>query len=161
MKGPFGRKYYDTSPEVKSFVCDTIKITAKYIVMCSCGSGITPFYSMGIAWSNDDITQQSSDDKRVQELHYISSYRTREDALLRVSLKTNNVHVKERLFISNENTKLTPATLIDYLTDIIENPDETNTPHDIAVFICGTPAYSQMIKDACSIISNSVKCYEW
>jgi ferredoxin-NADP reductase len=161
VKGPFGRKYYDTSPEVKSFVCDTIKITAKYIVMCSCGSGITPFYSMGIAWSNDDITQQSSDDKRVQELHYISSYRTREDALLRVSLKTNNVHVKERLFISNENTKLTPATLIDYLTDIIENPDETNTPHDIAVFICGTPAYSQMIKDACSIISNSVKCYEW
>jgi ferredoxin-NADP reductase len=156
VKGPFGMKYYDSSPGVHSFVCDTVKINAKYIVMCSCGSGITPLYSMGVAWIQDIAVE------RRQEIHNLSSYRTREDAVLRVpTFDTSNVVVKERLYISDENTKLTPTTLIDYLIGIIENPDQTNTPEDIAVFICGTPAYSQMVKDSCIIISTGIKCYEW
>jgi hypothetical protein len=156
VKGPFGMKYYDSSPGVHSFVCDTVKINAKYIVMCSCGSGITPLYSMGVAWIQDSAVE------RRQEIHYLSSYRTREDAVLRVPTSdASNVVVKERLYISDENTKLTPTTLIDYLIGIIENPDQTNTPEDIAVFICGTPAYSQMVKDSCIIISTGIKCYEW
>ncbi len=151
VKGPFGRKYYDASPNIRSFVCDDVQIRAKFIVMCSCGSGITPLYSMGVAWLQN---RQDHDD---QELHYLSSYRTREDAVLRISPAT----VKERLFISDENTKLTPATLIDYLTGIIDSPDGPNRPDDIVVFICGTPAYSQMVKDTCAIVSTAVKTYEW
>jgi lipid-A-disaccharide synthase-like uncharacterized protein len=42
IKGPFGRKYYDPAPSVQSFICDGTVITAKHIVLCSCGSGITP-----------------------------------------------------------------------------------------------------------------------
>ena len=153
VKGPFGLKYYDPTPDVQAFVCDTVKISAKYIVMCSCGSGITPFYSMGIAW----IQGQEGSDSR-QELHYLSSYRLREDAVLRVPTSDT---VKERLFISDEKTKLTPTGLIDYLTGLIEHPDKPNTQEDIVVFICGTPIYSQMVKQTCSILGSGVKCYEW
>jgi ferredoxin-NADP reductase/lipid-A-disaccharide synthase-like uncharacterized protein len=152
IKGPFGMKYYDSSSDVRSFMCDTNKIIAKYIVMCSCGSGITPFYSMGLAWVNDRTSHMH------QELHYCSSYRTREDAVLRVPISE---HIKEQLYISDENNRLTPTALIDYLNGIIENPDQTNTPEDVAVFICGTPAYSQMIKDTCAIVSAGIKYYEW
>jgi ferredoxin-NADP reductase len=155
VKGPFGRKYYDPSPDVRSFVCDGHRISAKFIVMCSCGSGITPFYSMGISWT------QSERQDRNQELHYVSSYRTREDVVLRVGATDLIGSVKERLFISDENQKLTPATLIDYLTGIIENTDGPNNPEDMVVFICGTPAYSQMVKDCCAIVGTGVKTYEW
>lgn len=155
VKGPFGRKYYDPSPDVRSFVCDGVTIGAKFIVMCSCGSGITPLYSMGVAWLQDRQRLEVRDHR--QELHYLSSYRTREDAVLHVD-STSTDAVKERLFISDENTKLTPATLIDYLTGIIDSP---NRPEDIAVFICGTPKYSQMVKDCCAIVSAGVKSYEW
>lgn len=159
VKGPFGRKYYDASPNIRSFVCDDVQIRAKFIVMCSCGSGITPLYSMGVAWLQNRQHQHHDHDRAHddQELHYLSSYRTREDAVLRISPAT----VKERLFISDENTKLTPATLIDYLTGIIDSPDGPNRPDDIVVFICGTPAYSQMVKDTCAIVSTAVKTYEW
>jgi NAD(P)H-flavin reductase/lipid-A-disaccharide synthase-like uncharacterized protein len=164
VKGPFGRKYYDPSPNVRSFVCDDTHIRAKFIVMCSCGSGITPLYSMGVAWLQN--RQHRDDDRNDQELHYLSSYRTREDAVLRISPSTTDTPpppttVKERLFISDENTKLTPAALIDYITGIIDSPDGTHKPQDIAVFICGTPAYSQMVKDCCAIVSTGVKTYEW
>lgn len=164
VKGPFGRKYYDASPNVRSFVCDGVNIGAKFIVMCSCGSGITPLYSMGLAW----LQNRQHRDK--QELHYLSSYRTRDDAILRISPSMSTTDssmietpaaVKERLFISDENTKLTPAVLVDYLTALLENPDETTTPEDIVVFMCGTPAYSQMVKDCCAIVSTGVKPYEW
>lgn len=160
VKGPFGRKYYDASPNVRSFVCDDVQIRAKFIVMCSCGSGITPLYSMGVAW----LQNRHYDDHDDQELHYLSSYRTCEDAVLRIGSRTTDTPpaaVKERLFISDENTKLTPATLIDYLTGIIDHPDGTNGPHDIVVFICGTPAYSHMVKETCAIVSTAVKTYEW
>ena len=159
VKGPFGRKYYDPSTDIRSFVCDGVNIGAKFIVMCSCGSGITPLYSMGVAWLQDRQHREVRDDR--EELHYLSSYRTRGDAVLRVDSTTSTTStdaVKERLFISDENTKLTPATLIDYLTGIIDSP---NQPEDIAVFICGTPAYSQMVKDCCAIVSAGVKTYEW
>jgi len=104
VKGPFGVRYYDPSPDVRSFVCDSLLLHAKHIVMCSCGSGITPFYSMGLAWVNDRTSHID------QELHYCSSYRTREDAVLRVPISE---HIKEQLYISDENTKLTPITLIE------------------------------------------------
>lgn len=164
VKGPFGVRYYDPSPDVMSFVCDTNKIHAKYILMCSCGSGITPLYSMGLAWLQDDKCRQEQ--KKHQELHYLSSYRTRDEALLRVSTSvaepaSSSAIMKEKLYISKENTKLTPAVLIEYLTNLIEDLDQTNTPEDVAVFICGTPAYSQMIKDSCAIVSAGIKYYEW
>ena len=139
VKGPYGTKYYDPSSEVKSFVCSGVKISATFIVMCSCGSGITPFYSMGLAWNQDRRANH-------QELHYLSSYRTSEEA---VSLRVpTSATVKESLFISKENTKLTALVLIDYLAGILETPNEPNAPEDIAVFVCGTAAYSKMVKDA-------------
>jgi ferredoxin-NADP reductase len=159
VKGPFGVRYYDPSPDVRSFVSDTNKIHAKYILMFSCGSGITPFYSMGLAWIKDRQSECQNNKQR-QEIHYLSSYRTRDDAILRIPVSAADV-VKETLFISEENTKLTPTTLIDYLTTIIENSDQTNTPEDVVVFICGTPAYSQMIKESCAIVSSGIKYYEW
>jgi hypothetical protein len=127
--------------------------------MFSCGSGITPFYSMGLAWIKDRQSECQNNKQR-QEIHYLSSYRTRDDAILRIPVSAADV-VKETLFISEENTKLTPTTLIDYLTTIIENSDQTNTPEDVVVFICGTPAYSQMIKESCAIVSSGIKYYEW
>jgi len=153
-KGPFGVKYYDPSETIMSFICDGTKISAKYIIMCSCGSGITPFYSMGVAWSQ---TTQTTPTTR-QELHYLSSYRSPDDAILRAP---TSERIIEKLYISNEGSKLTPTILIDYLTTFIENPDETNTPQDIVVFICGTQEYSQMIKETCSIVSADIKYYEW
>jgi len=153
VKGPFGVKYYDPSFGIMSFICDRTKINAKYILMCSCGSGITPFYSMGIAWVKDQLLHTTR-----QELHYLSSYHTREDAILRVPISEQ---VKEQMYITDEHTKLTPTILIDYLTTIIEDPAQTNIPEDIVVFICGTQGYSQMIKETCSIVSADIKCYEW
>lgn len=153
VKGPFGVKYYDPSFNIKSFICDGTKINAKYILMCSCGSGITPFYSMGIAWVKDQILHTTR-----QELHYLSSYHTREDAILRVPISER---VKDQMYITDEDTKLTPTKLIDYLTTLIEDPAQTNIPEDIVVFICGTQGYSQMIKETCSIVSINIKCYEW
>ena len=158
VKGPFGRNYYDPSPDVRGFVCDGAQIRAKYIIMCSCGTGITPMYSMGNAWVQDRKYSECR-----QQLHYLSSYRSRNQAVLRVSTTDNAdaLSVRERLFISDENTKLTPGVLIDYLTDIINDPDQTNTTEDIAVFICGTSTYSEMVKDTCHIISYGMKCYVW
>lgn len=152
VKGPFGRKYYD--PSNHSFICDGQQLTAKVIVMFSCGSGITPFYSMGSAW----IKNENHSD---QELHYMSSYRTRDDAVLRVA----GTGVQEKLFISSENMKLTPMAIIDYFASLV-NPVVTTRetiirPGDIAVFICGTRQYSQMVKDSCSVYSDDIKCYEW
>jgi len=108
---------------------------------------------MGIAWAKD-----RQDRENHQTLHYLSSYRTREDAILRVPISER---IKEQLYISDENTRLSPTTLIDYLTSIIEHLDETNRPEDIAVFMCGTPAYTQMVKDSCAIVSAGIKYYEW
>jgi len=151
VKGPFGVKYYDPSETIMSFICDGTKISEKYIIMCSCGSGITPFYSMGVAWSQTTPTTR-------QELHYLSSYRSPDDAILRAP---TSERIIEKLYISNEGSKLTPTIFIDYLTTLIENPDETNRPQDIVVFICGTQEYSQMIKETCSIVSADIKYYEW
>jgi hypothetical protein len=130
---------------------------------------------MGVAWTQSETRKNgvtgvawTQSETRNQELHYLSSYHLREDAVLRIRPSTttttttdSSYGVKERLYISNENTKLTPAALIDYLTGLIENSDETTTPEDIAVFICGTPTYSQMVKDACAIVSTELKWYEW
>jgi ferredoxin-NADP reductase/lipid-A-disaccharide synthase-like uncharacterized protein len=156
VKGPFGRKYYD--PSNHRFMCDGQQVTAKIIIMFSCGSGITPFYSMGSAWiKNKNENHQEND----QELHYMSSYRTRDDAVLRVT----GTGVQEKLFISSENSKLAPMTVIDYFAGLV-NPVVTTRktiirPDDIAVFICGTRQYSQMVKESCSIYSHDIKCYEW
>ena len=75
-------------------------------------------------------------------------------------LQTNNIligndnnyddKICEKLFISRENNKLTPAILIDYINEL---------DNDIVVFTCGTIKYNQMINDCCAI--TNVKCYEW
>jgi ferredoxin-NADP reductase/lipid-A-disaccharide synthase-like uncharacterized protein len=152
VKGPFGRKYYDPSPNVQAFVCDGQPIRAKVIIMCSCGSGITPFYSMGMSWL------QSHHKSQHQELHYLSSYRHQDDAVLRIPSSVSCV--RERLFISSENTRLTPGALIDYLGDIVDNRMQYKVS-DIAVFICGTKQYGEMVKETCSIYSEAIPCYEW
>jgi NAD(P)H-flavin reductase len=176
IKGPFGRKYYDPSPGIESFICDGKKIDTRIIIMCSCGSGITPFYSMGMCWLKQGRFER-------HQLHFLSSYRDRCDAVLRVQYDPqleqqqetadNFVPVCEQLFISNENTKLSPGSLIDYLSSLVDGVQLHNrglfrkhnnmrtAPSDISVFICGTPAYNEMIKETCSIYSNDILCYEW
>ena len=173
IKGPFGRKYYDPTPSVKSFICDGSVISAKHIVMCSCGSGITPFYSMGVAWIKDYINDTGNDTgndtdgegnktKNPQKLHFISSYATLNDAILTKNkmLQTNNICIEndnnyddkigEKLFVSRENNKITPSILIDYINEL---------NNDVVVFTCGTIKYNEMINDCCAI--TNVKCYEW
>jgi len=113
--------------------------------------------SSSSAWiKNKNENRQETD----QELHYMSSYRTRDDAVLRVA----GTGVQEKLFISSENSKLAPMAVIDYFASLV-NPVTTRktiiSPHDIAVFICGTRQYSQMVKDSCSIYSDDIKWYEW
>ena len=154
VKGPFGRKYYDIGNN--GFMCDGQQVAAKIVIMFSCGSGITPFYSMGSAW----IKNENRPEKE-QELHYMSSYRTRDDAILRVT----GTGIQEKMFISSENSKLTPMGIIDYFASLV-NPVTTTRetiirPGDIAVFICGTRQYSQMVKDSSSVYSDDIKCYEW
>lgn len=161
LKGPFGRKYYDSSPELKSFVCDGNVIKSKHIIMCSCGSGITPFYSMGVAWVNDNSTQN-------QSLHLLSSYAIASDAILTktkmiqahasrfATADTDTNHqpkIVEKIFLSSEKNKLTPSFLTDYINELrVEN-------NDVVVFTCGTRGYCQMVKDCCAI--TNVPCYEW
>lgn len=169
IKGPFGRKYYDSAPSVKSFVCDGNIISAKHVVLCSCGSGITPLYSMGVAWINDNynVTETNADSKK-QKLHFISSYATLDDAILTTNkmFQANNIcinnddnadentkiNIIEKLFISRENNKLTPSILTEYINDL-------NNDGDVVVFTCGTIKYNQMVKDCCAV--KNVKCYEW
>ena len=145
IKGPFGRKYYDPTPSVQSFICDGNVITAKHIVLCSCGSGITPLYSMGVAWMKDHrITVKN------QNLHFMSSYATSDDAILR--LTTNKMDsITEKLFISQETNKLTPSVLIEYINDLLNDGD-------VVVFTCGTITYNRMVSDCCAF--TNVKCYE-
>jgi NAD(P)H-flavin reductase len=151
IKGPFGRKYYDPEASVQSFICDGNVITAKHIVLCSCGSGITPLYSMGVAWMKDHRTTVKN-----QNLHFMSSYATSDDAILR--LTTNKMDsITEKLFISKEGNKLTPSVLIDYINDL--NNEGGGGGDAVAVFTCGTINYNQMISDCCKI--TNVKCYEW
>ena len=166
IKGPFGRKYYDSAPSVKSFVCDGNTISAKHVVLCSCGSGITPLYSMGVAWINDNhnVTETNPDSKK-KKLHFISSYATLDDAILTTNkmFQANNIcinnddedtkiNIIEKLFISRENNKLTPSILTEYINDL-------NNDGDVVVFTCGTIKYNQMVKDCCAV--KNVKCYEW
>ena len=154
IKGPFGRKYYDNAPAINSFICDGAVVSAKHIVLCSCGSGITPLYSMGVAWIKDG----HRDKRQNQKLHFMSSYATLDDALLTMTTNTDDADkdksggIVERLFISQENNKLTPSVLIEYINDLINDGD-------VAVFTCGTIAYNQMVNDCCAI--TNVKCYEW
>jgi NAD(P)H-flavin reductase len=152
IKGPFGRKYYDPAPTVQSFICDGNVITAKHIVLCSCGSGITPLYSMGVAWAKDHRTTVKN-----QKLHFMSSYATSNDAIL--TLTTNKMdNIIEKLFISQENNKLTPSVLIEYINDL-NNDGGGGGDGGVVVFTCGTINYNQMISDCCKI--TNVKCYEW
>lgn len=151
IKGPFGSKYYDPAPSVQSFICDGNVISAKHIVLCSCGSGITPLYSMGVAWIKDHNKGKK------QTLHYMSSYATLDDAILTKNKMLQDARaddtdtcVIEKLFISQENNKLTPSVLIEYINDL---------NGDVAVFTCGTIKYNQMITDCCTI--TNVKLYEW
>jgi len=43
-KGAFGNNFYD--PLLDSFICNNKEITKHNILMLSCGTGITPFYSL-------------------------------------------------------------------------------------------------------------------
>ena len=168
LKGPFGRKYYDSASEIKSFVCDGNVIKSKHVILCSCGSGITPFYSMGVAWVSDN-----NNSKQNQSLHLLSSYANASDAILTKkkmiqarptkfatvdtdttdTTDTNEPNIVEKIFLSSEKNKLTPSFLTDYINELRV---ETN---DVVVFTCGTRGYCQMIKDCCAI--TNVPCYEW
>lgn len=171
IKGPFGRKYYDPAPSVRSFICDGNVISAKHIVMCSCGSGITPMYSMGVAWTKD----RKDKDKctTMQKLHFMSSYATLDDAILTKKKMLqdagsadadadDDTGIIEKLFISQKNNKLTPSVLVDYINDLNNDSGAGNGGGEecnIVVFTCGTIKYNQMINDCCTI--TNVKCYEW
>jgi len=175
LKGPFGRKYYDSSQNIKSFVCDGNVIKSKHVIMCSCGSGITPFYSMCVAWISDNYMSSDNVDQH-QKLHLLSSYTNVNDAILtkkkmiqmgssKVAMvaigvgETDNANVAietkivEKLFLSSEKNKLTPSIFTDYINELhVEN-------NEIVVFTCGTNGYCKMIKDCCAM--TNITCYEW
>lgn len=89
-----------------------------------------------------------------QNLHFMSSYATSDDAILR--LTTNKMdNLIEKLFISQEGNKLTPSVLIEYINDL----NNAGGGDGVVVFTCGTINYNQMISDCCKI--TNVKCYEW
>ena len=174
IKGPFGRKYYDPALSVQSFICDGNVVSANHIVLCSCGSGITPLYSMGVAWMKD----HKNDKCKSQKLHFMSSYAMLDDAILTTKKMlqdagygdgadddtddTGDTGIIEKLFISQKNNKLTPSVLVDYINDLNNDSDRksnSNGEDNVIVFTCGTIKYNQMINDCCKI--TNVKCYEW
>lgn len=133
MKGPYGRKYYD--PENDLLICNDKPIHNKNIIMFSCGTGITPFYS---------ILSNMPETSRYNCL-LNTSFRSKNDALL-VDKLTNT---KINLFFSEENNKLTEEKA----KEIIDSFD------DKVVLVCGTKSFNEMTSQITSKIN--IECYEW
>jgi NAD(P)H-flavin reductase len=165
IKGPFGNKYYD--PLTNRIMVDKKILETKNIVMFSCGTGITPFYSI--------IKNIKSN---YYNIRLCASFKTNEDAFL-----TNQLDCEKYLFIQNRIVSTDVYNILNKSTEPTEpteqnqllkptepteqnqllkptEPTEQNQllkPTEQVVFICGTHSYITMIKDCC--IEKNIKYY--
>jgi len=122
LKGAFGNKYYNIYDD--ALVCNNSEITSKNILMFSCGTGITPFYSI--------LTNIRPNTRYHFKL--LASFRTGDDAYL-----TNGLNCDMQLFISMNGNKITQEYVIEQICKL----------QDVVVLICGTTAYNNMVIEAC------------
>ena len=129
IKGSFGSKYYD--PYSDLLYIDDQPIDKTNIIMFSCGTGITPFYSI--------ILNLQTNTKYNILLN--CSFRLISDTFLLDKLYQSNLtnfnQIKTNLYLSELNNKLDHQQLI----LILNNYDKSNT----IVLVCGTHEYNQMI----------------
>jgi len=128
FKCPFGTKYYVESEDL--FYSNSIPINKTNILMFSCGTGITPFYSM--------IQNLSNQTKYT--IHLYSSYKSPDQSYLFDKLKHSKLY--KHAYFSSESNKLN----LDKIDLILKSFDKLNT----IVFVCGTNFYNQMIIKKCS-----------
>jgi len=128
FKGPFGTKYYAESEDL--FYSNSISINKTNILMFSCGTGITPFYSMIMNLTNNTK----------YNIHLYSSFRSPNQSYL--FDKLNHSNLSKYAYFSSESNKLN----LDEIDIIFKSFDKSNT----IVFVCGTNFYNQMIIEKCS-----------
>ena len=92
--------------------------------MLSCGTGITPFYSI--------LTNLHPNSRYTFEL--FASFRNKEDAYL-----ANDIQGTSQVYLSCEGNKITTDIVKAIITEI-EEP---------VVLICGTHGYTTMIQQVC------------
>lgn len=120
-KGPFGTNYYSINDD--SFYSNNKSIEKTNILMFSCGTGITPFYSM--------ITNLKEDTK--YKIYLYSSYKDKTQIYLYDRLEHGNL-TKEIFLTENKLND-------EKISKIFNNFDLLNT----FVYICGTVNYNSMI----------------
>ena len=118
ITGPFGKKYYDKEKDV--IMINGKKIETQNILFFSCGTGITPFYSI--------ITNLNENTKYKTKM--FCSFRSKKDIFLANKIKS-------KLFLSEKNKKLNPKRV----KKILKKYDPKNT----TIFVCGTESYQEMI----------------
>ena len=110
------------SEKEDNLYCNSRVIQNSNILMFSCGTGVTPFYSI--------LTNQAQNSKYNFRLQ--ASFANKEDSYL-----LNNINCS--LYMKSENNKIN--------TDIVkEIISKHNNP---IVLICGTQNYNKMIIDIC------------
>jgi ferredoxin-NADP reductase len=123
-KGSFGTKYY--IPESDTLICNNQPVVLKNVIMFSCGTGITPFYSI--------LTNVQPNTKYNFKL--FASFRHREEAVL-----VNDFEKHTKLYISSEGNRMTAAEC----SDIVSNYGSSTI-----VLVCGTREYNGMIINECA-----------
>jgi len=129
FKGPFGTKYYSDSEDL--FYSNSVPLNKTNILMFSCGTGITPFYSM-----IQNLSKQTK-----YNIHLYSSFKSPDQSYLFDSVQ-NHSKLSKYAYFSSISDKLNS----DKLDLILKSFDLSN----IVVFICGTNFYNQMITQKCS-----------
>jgi NAD(P)H-flavin reductase len=128
IDGPYGKLYYDKKLDV--IFNDKKGIQCLNIIMFSCGTGITPFYSIIKGLNKDTkykiiLNCSFSDDNNILLIDEIKSL--------------HNDNIKINLFISEDNNKLTEDKVKNILSKY----------NDYFILICGTNSFNDMIKRNC------------
>ena len=129
LKGPFGTKYYSESEDL--FYSNSVPINKTNILMFSCGTGITPFYSM-----IQNLSKQTR-----YKIHLYSSFKSPDQSHLFDSVKDHS-NLSKYAYFSSISDKLN-SDKIDLILKLFDLSD-------CIVFICGTNFYNQMITQKCS-----------
>lgn len=116
--GPFGKNYYNKDKDI--MIVNGKEINTQNILMFSCGTGITPFYSI--------ITNLCENTK--YKIRLFCSFRSKKDIFLADKIKS-------KLFLSDKNKRLNPERV----KKILKKYDSQNT----TIFVCGTESYQEMI----------------
>ena len=122
LKGAFGNKYYNPSDD--ALICNSSTIKETTVLMFSCGTGITPFYSI---LSNLNTNTRYN-------FKLFASFRTSDEAHL-----TSGLSSDVDLFISMDGNRITADIITKHIVSL----------EDVIVLICGTTGYNNMVTEIC------------